>query len=283
MSLTWAVGAAAIVGCWVLGTLLTIAARRRAAILFAGESPAFAPTARAQLAGTALNRVLPANAGVVAMHLQLLRRHGLPATAFTGALLGYGASSLLANLAAGAAVGILLASDLVAGSWQLSLPVPGWSPLIALLGLPALMAPAVRRVVGSGLRHLRDASRLTVARPGAIAGLALFEVGTLAALGVGLYTALNVSGSSLSLPLAICVVVICNVSAGAVPAPAGAGPVDLALVGVLTAFGVAGEAAVTAVALYRLVTHWLPVPLGLIALGLTPRRPARSAADEPAS
>lgn len=274
MSLTWAAGATLVALCWSSGTLLTVVGRRRAAVLFAGDSPGFGQTVRAQLTGTTLNRVIPANGGLVTTHLQLLRRHGVPSTALTATLLGYAASHVLAHMAVGAVVLVAVAGDLVPNGPQPALPAPGWWALLVLALLPLLALRVVRRALRSGGRHLLEALRLTSSRPGAVAALALFEIGTLGMLGLGLFVALRSSGATLSLPMTVCVLVLCNVLAGAVPAPAGVGPVDVALVAGLTGVGVTAAAAVAAVGMYRLVTHWLPVPLGLLAIA----RPAGDAA-----
>jgi len=252
MNASWLAGAATVVACWYVGTVFSVAGRCRAAQLFAGDSPPFGATFRAQLTGTALNRVLPANGGVVASHARLLRREGLSAAR---PLLGYAASHLLAHVALGCAVVVLVVLDALPMNPRFSVPAELF--LLLLVPLPVLLLPKVRRAVGA-------TAKVCVERPGAVVGIALYEIATMLVLGVGLYVALQTTGSSLSLPLVMVVLVVSTVLAGAVPAPAGTGPVELALVGTLIAFGATSP--VSGVAMYRLVTHWLPVPLGLLAL-----------------
>ena len=56
-------------------------------------------------------------------------------------------------------------------------------------------------------------------------------------------------------------------SAGAVvPTPGGIGPVEAALTGGLSIAGIPPAVAVSAAVVFRLVTFWLPVPLGWLAL-----------------
>jgi uncharacterized protein (TIRG00374 family) len=51
-----------------------------------------------------------------------------------------------------------------------------------------------------------------------------------------------------------------------IPTPGGIGAVEAALTAGLTASGVPGAVAVSAVLLFRLLTFWLPVPVGWAAL-----------------
>ena len=51
-----------------------------------------------------------------------------------------------------------------------------------------------------------------------------------------------------------------------IPTPGGLGAVEAALTAGLTAAGVHGGIAVSSVLLFRLLTFWLPVPVGWVAL-----------------
>jgi uncharacterized protein (TIRG00374 family) len=57
-----------------------------------------------------------------------------------------------------------------------------------------------------------------------------------------------------------------------IPTPGGLGAVEAALTAGLTAAGVPGGVAVSAVLLFRLLTFWLPVPLGWAAFNYLERR-----------
>jgi len=57
-----------------------------------------------------------------------------------------------------------------------------------------------------------------------------------------------------------------------IPTPGGLGAVEAALTAGLTAAGVPGGVAVSAVLLFRLITFWLPVPLGWAAFNYLERR-----------
>ena len=59
-----------------------------------------------------------------------------------------------------------------------------------------------------------------------------------------------------------------------VPTPGGLGAIEAALSAGLTAAGMPARSAVSAVLLYRLLTFWLPVPIGWLALKYLERRQA---------
>ena len=58
------------------------------------------------------------------------------------------------------------------------------------------------------------------------------------------------------------------------PTPGGLGAVEAALAAGLTATGMAAATAVSAVLLFRLLTFWLPVPVGWAAFNFLERRGA---------
>ena len=58
------------------------------------------------------------------------------------------------------------------------------------------------------------------------------------------------------------------------PTPGGLGAVEFALTAGLTATGLPGAAAGSAVLLFRLITFWLPVPAGWVALSYLERKQA---------
>jgi len=65
-----------------------------------------------------------------------------------------------------------------------------------------------------------------------------------------------------------------NAIGSAVPTPGGVGAVEAALSAGLVAAGLPGATAVSAVLIFRLLTFWLPVPLGWFALSYLQRHDA---------
>jgi uncharacterized membrane protein YbhN (UPF0104 family) len=63
-----------------------------------------------------------------------------------------------------------------------------------------------------------------------------------------------------------------NVVGSAAPTPGGVGAVEAALTAGLSAIGIPVHIGIPAVLIFRLVTYWLPIPLGWIAFVLLQRR-----------
>ena len=57
-----------------------------------------------------------------------------------------------------------------------------------------------------------------------------------------------------------------NTVGSVVPAPGGIGPVEIALTAGLATAGVPGGVALSAAIVYRLVTFWIPIPVGWLSL-----------------
>ena len=79
-----------------------------------------------------------------------------------------------------------------------------------------------------------------------------------------------------SLPFdSIAVVYLTGAAIGSiVPTPGGIGAVEAALTAGLTAAGLSGATAISSVLLFRIVTFWLPVPVGWAALNYLQRHDA---------
>ena len=88
--------------------------------------------------------------------------------------------------------------------------------------------------------------------------------------------AASVAAFGRSVPIAsIAVVYLTGSAIGSIlPTPGGLGGVEAALTAGLTAAGLPGAIAVSAVLLFRLLTFWLPVPFGWAALSYLERHQA---------
>jgi glycosyltransferase 2 family protein len=79
-------------------------------------------------------------------------------------------------------------------------------------------------------------------------------------------------GGSVALASTAVVYLTGSALGSAVPTPGGLGAVEAALTAGLTAAGLPGATAVSAVLLFRALTFWLPVPVGWGALNYLERR-----------
>lgn len=265
-------GATLLLLCWAGGVLVAVAGRRHAAASFAGDVVPVRHVMAAQLTGTALNRVVPAGGGLVAAHVALLRRRGHDSEAMSASVVAYAAAGLLAH-----AVLLIVAGSAAAFGGLLP---PVSPPHLPTVGGPLLIAVGVLTLVLLVVMHRRRpgwpaAARATAraalhavrTRPAVLARLTVLQMVAQLLMGVGLFGALLATGTTVSLMALVTVFVLSTTVLAAVPAPGGTGPVELGLLAGLAFLAVPTTAAVAAVALFRLVTHWLPVPLGVAVVG----------------
>ncbi|WP_019056791.1 lysylphosphatidylglycerol synthase transmembrane domain-containing protein [Streptomyces prunicolor] len=116
----------------------------------------------------------------------------------------------------------------------------------------------------------------------AVAGLATEPakavVGVVGALGlplsqvVGLAMSLHALGGGLPFVQVGAAYMAARLIANAAPVPGGLGALEAGLVAGLSTLGVAAGVATSAVLVYRLLTFWLNVPLGALALNVVQRR-----------
>lgn len=222
-------------------------------------------TVLAQLAGDFATLVSPPTLGAVAINLRYLQRAGLhPALAAASV----GVSQVMAFILH---IVLLLAFGIAAGTqadFTFNPPqeaviavVAIAVAIIALLAIPAIRRPITKRLLPTlrevGPRLVTVAQRPLKLTEG-IGGILLLN---LAYIGV-LMACINAFGGSLSIAV-IAVVYLAGATLGqAAPTPGGLGAVEAALSAGLTAAGLDGGIAVSAVLLYRLVTFWLPTVPG---------------------
>lgn len=259
---------------WALVALLACALSFPAAaagLLAVSPVPVGTPAAViTQVATAATKLVTPGSLGVVGLNVRLLVAHGTPLPV---AVATVGTSQVAQVLVTLAALPFVLAG---AGT-AVSLPdvaVPGW---VLLAGAAALVAIAVlvrtrliavwRSVLPALLplaAVLRSPQRLLLA----VGGCAALT----AALTVCLYACVRAVGGDVS-PLAVAAVLLIGSSLGStLPTPGGLGGVESAMVAAFLTVGLGVGVALPAVLAFRLVTFWLPMPAGLLALGWLRRR-----------
>ncbi|WP_408990271.1 lysylphosphatidylglycerol synthase transmembrane domain-containing protein [Streptomyces stelliscabiei] len=227
----------------------------------------------AQFAACAANHVLPAGVGATAVNLRFLTRCGLSPARSATALAVKAAVGGLVRFAL--AVVLLLASPRTP---RLAPAVPRACVMLSAVGCVAVVAAGValsrtaRRGVGRAVgRVLADVRAVHVRRARASAlwggslGFALLHAAVL----IAVVRALDVPVPAAHVLLAY---LVASGAAVLLPTPGGLGSLDAALVLTLTATGVPGVAALSAVFGYRLLTAWLPLFPGLLVLVLLARR-----------
>jgi uncharacterized membrane protein YbhN (UPF0104 family)/tRNA A-37 threonylcarbamoyl transferase component Bud32 len=264
---------------WSLAALALSAATYGAAALslsgFVTERLNFPRTVLVQLASSFVTLVTPAAVGGAALNVRYLQRRKVPGPAAV-------ASVAVSQVVAFALHILLLAMVAAIAGTSSSTPIrpPVWSyfvagGLVALAG-GILAFPAGRRMVRARLSptfgqvstRLVEIAQTPRKLAAALGGALSLNVAYILCL------AACVAAFGGTVPLAkIAVVYLTGVALGSIiPTPGGLGAVEAALTAGLTAVGVPGGVAVSAVLLFRLLTFWLPVPVGLVAMNYLQRR-----------
>lgn len=218
-----------------------------------------------QFAASAANHLLPAGLGAGAVNLRFLTRCGLP--------VAHSATALAVKATAGTVVrGCLIAVLALACPGVLHVPHVSVTPVVVTVAVIALAAVLLkgplRRALRAVLADVRAVHELP-ARAAALWG------GSLAF--ASLHTAVVIAVTqAIDLPLPPAQVALAYLAASSaavlLPTPGGLGSLDAALALALTLAGAPAGAAASVVLGYRLLTVWLPLLPGLLALGVLVRR-----------
>jgi uncharacterized protein (TIRG00374 family) len=249
---------------------------------------------RVQVVAAAANRVTPSGLGAAAVNARFLARCGQTPSRSVGSV---GAMHLFGMLAKSGVLFLLIAVGTLTGSGQSAsigkssgrlvghLPAPS---LPMFLALGAALAVLAGVTVCCRARAGRLAQRIRLGlveavgqvtsmrrRPRDLALLLLASGGVTLTMGVGLVVSVAaVSGlGSVGNVDAVLVGYLVGTAVGtAVPTPSGIGTTEAALVAMLVATGLTAGPALSAVLLFRAITFWAPVPVGLLlARGLRHR------------
>ncbi len=264
---------------WALVALALSAATYVSAALsisgFVAERLSFGRTLFVQLASSFVTLVTPAAVGGAALNVRYLQRRRIPAAV---AVASVGVSQVVALV-----LHILLLTMFaaIAGtSTKSAIRPPTWAyfvvaGLVVLAGV-VLALPAGRRLVrarlsptfGQVLPRLLEVAQQPRKLAEGIGGVLLLSLTYILCLSA------CVAAFGGSVPIAkIGFVYLTGSAIGSIiPTPGGLGAVEAALTAGLTAAGVHGAIAVSAVLLFRLLTFWLPVPLGWAAMNYLERQ-----------
>lgn len=229
--------------------------------------PAFA----AQIASSFANRVTPAKVGGVATNLRYFQRNGVP-TAVGVTAIGLNAiAGLIMHVILTLCFLLLASGD--TGSEGIGLPSTGsiLLVLVALLGTVAAASaiPSTRRLIDayvvpqlkSGWESMNVVIHDPVRMILLFGGSATITLMYIAAM----VSSLQAFGSTASLPLIALLFLTGSAIANAAPTPGGLGAAEAALIAALSTVEKT-SVVVPAVFLFRLVTFWLPILPGWVAL-----------------
>jgi len=244
---------------------------------FVAERLSFFRTLLVQVAGSFVTLVTPAAVGGAALNIRYLQRRKIPAAVAAASV---GVAQVVAFVLHIALIVVFAAIAGSSAKEHIQPPQWAWYVLAGLvvLALAVLAVPAGRRALrarvsptlGQVLPRLLDVAQQPVKLAQGIGGALLLSLSYILCL------AACVAAFGRSVPIAsIAVVYLTGSAIGSIlPTPGGLGGVEAALTAGLTAAGLPGAVAVSAVLLFRLLTFWLPVPFGWAALSYLERHQA---------
>ncbi len=234
----------------------------------------FGRTLLVQLAAMCINRLLPAGVGALGANYLYLKREGHTLTQAASVVainnclgfIGHGLVVVLVLLIF--PTHLAIASGMPDHSFVPALQAIAVTGLaVGLLGL-VLGRSRFQKVAGEMGRQLLRYRR----RPGSLAG-ALMTSGALTVCNV-LCLASCEWALGIHVPLLVTLLILTfGVGAGAVtPTPGGLGGFEAAMVTGFLAYGVSDASALAVALLYRLVSYWVPLGIGVLALIVCQRR-----------
>jgi glycosyltransferase 2 family protein len=264
----WGVAALALSAVTYVGAALSLSG-------FVAERLAFLRTLLVQLAGSFVTLVTPTAVGGAALNVRYLQRRKIPAPV---AVASVGVSQVVAFVLH---ILLLVVFGAIAGTGTTNpIKPPTWAyfvlaGLVVLAGV-VLAVPGGRRLVrarlsptfGQVVPQLLEVAQHPRKLAEGIGGALLLSLAYILCLGT------CVAAFGRSVPFAkIAFVYLTGSAIGSIiPTPGGLGAVEAALTAGLTAAGVPAAVAISAVLLFRLLTFWLPVPCGWVALNFLERQ-----------
>ncbi len=257
---------------WILVALVAFAlSYLGAAWGLVGFVPETVPLFRvftAQVALGFVRLIAPSTLGIAALNTRLLVRMRIPLPSAAASVAASQAAAFLVSVPLIIVLGLLTGRS-VDFSINLSTIVVAVGAVVLTAAVVLWLVPAVRTraakawrsFVERGLPRLLDAVQDPRRLAMGLGGNLLLTLG----YGVALYASVRAVGAEIPIATATLIYVSGNAVGSIVPTPGGLGAVEAALTAGLTAAGVPGGEAFTAVILFRLITFWLPIPVGWVA------------------
>ncbi|WP_308205729.1 lysylphosphatidylglycerol synthase transmembrane domain-containing protein [Frankia sp. AiPs1] len=229
-----------------------------------------------QVAAAATNRIVPAGLGAIAVHLRFLEKRGMTRPAALAAIASIKGAGAITHLA-----GIVIVAGTLSGSGigaavvspvRSTLDGIGAGPV--LLGCVVVCAlvtgtvahPRVRAMARPAVRAFRAHVSVLAHSPGRTTVLLLSQAGTRLFQILALACTVWAFGASISVMSVATVYLVGSMVAGAAPTAGGVGALEPALAFGLAAAGGDAATMLAVVLVYRVISFWLPVLPGIVAL-----------------
>lgn len=257
---------------WVLAALVAfVLSYLGAAWGLVGFVPETIPLRRvfsAQVALSFIRLVAPSTLGIAAVNTRLLVRMRIPLPSAAASVAASQAAAFIVSVPLIVVLGLLTGREVDFGirvsTIVVAVGVVVLTAAVVLWLVPAVRTRAVRAwrsFVERGLPRLLDAVQDPKRLAMGLGGNLLLTLG----YGAALYASVQAVGAEIPIATATLIYVSGNAVGSIVPTPGGLGAVEAALTAGLTAAGVPAGEAFTAVILFRLVSFWLPIPVGWVA------------------
>ncbi|MGK2348969.1 lysylphosphatidylglycerol synthase domain-containing protein [Actinomyces sp. W5033] len=257
---------------WILAALVfSLATYVGAGLALVAFSPVRLGVMRStevHLASSVVSLVAPAGVGGAAINLRFLARKGVPTA------IGVATVALVQVVQFAVTVVLLvLLAALTGRSTGLTLP-SGWIMLAAVVLVAAvaaaLLIPRARTFLWEKVeptyRQVWPRVMWVLSNPGRLAlgvgGTLLLSLSYIFSFGASLWA----FGYTLPFSVLAITYLASNTVGSVVPSPGGIGPVEIALTAGLVAAGIPSGVALSAAIVYRLVTFWVPIPVGWLSL-----------------
>lgn len=257
---------------WMLGalafSLATYVGAGLTLVAFSPERLSVWKSTEVHLASSVVTLVAPAGVGGAAINLRFLNRKGVPTAT--------GVATVALVQVVQFVVTVLLLIILAATTGQstgLTLP-SGWvlvaAGALVLLVAGALLVPSARTWVWAKVeptyRQVLPRLLWVVSNPvrlaAGVGGAVMLTLSYVLAFSASLWA----FGYTLSFSVLAITYLASNTVGSVVPSPGGIGPVELALTAGLVTAGIPSGVALSTALVYRLVTFWIPIPVGWLSL-----------------
>lgn len=257
---------------WILGALVfSLATYVGAGLALVAFSPVRLSVWRStevHLASSVVALVAPAGVGGAAINLRFLARKGVPTAVGVATVTLVQVAQFLVTV-----VLLIVLAATTGQSTGLTLP-SGWVVLAAVVLVVAVsvallirrvrtwiwskIEPTYRQVWPRLVWIMSNPKRLAVG----VGGTLLLSLSYVMAFGASLWA----FGYTLPFSVLAITYLASNTVGSVVPSPGGIGPVEIALTAGLVTAGVPSGVALSTAIVYRLVTFWIPIPVGWLSL-----------------
>ena len=257
---------------WILVALVAFALSYLGAawglVGFVPETVSLRRVLTAQVALGFVRLIAPSTLGIAALNTRLLTRMRIPLPSAAASVAASQAAAFIVSVPLIVVLGLLTGRQVDFGI-SLSTIAVAVGAVVLTAAVVLWLVPAVRTraarawrsFVERGLPRLLDAVQDPKRLAMGLGGNLLLTLG----YGVALYASVQAVGAEIGIATATLIYVSGNAVGSIVPTPGGLGAVEAALAAGLTAAGVPGGEAFSAVILFRLISFWLPIPVGWLA------------------